>query len=55
MVCQGTIEDKIDKLITEKNALADDILTGSAETLLTEMSNEDLIKLVTLDVNKIQP
>jgi SNF2 family DNA or RNA helicase len=52
MVCQGTIEDKIDQLITEKNTLANDILTGSAETLLTQMSNEDLINLVTLDVNK---
>ncbi|MEE8059605.1 MAG: DEAD/DEAH box helicase [Pseudomonadales bacterium] len=55
MVCQGTIEDKIDQLITDKSALANDILAGSAETLLTELSNEDLIDLVTLDVNKVQP
>ena len=53
MVCQGTIEDKIDQLISDKNALADDILSGSAETLLTEMSNDELINLVTRDVDKI--
>ena len=52
-VCQGTVEEKIDTLITEKTALASDILEG-AETLLTEMNNEELLELVSLDVNKIQ-
>jgi len=53
-VCQGTVEEKIDALITEKSALASDLLEGSAETLLTEMNNEELLELVSLDVNKIQ-
>ena len=53
-VCQGTVEEKIDALITEKTALASDLLEGSAETLLTEMNNEELLELVSLDVNKIQ-
>jgi len=53
-VCQGTVEEKIDALITEKTALASDILKGGAETLLTEMNNQDLLELVSLDVNKIQ-
>ncbi|MCY3767908.1 MAG: DEAD/DEAH box helicase [Gammaproteobacteria bacterium] len=53
MVCQGTVEDKIDRLITEKTALADNLLGGGAETLLTEMGNEELIQLVTLDIDKI--
>jgi non-specific serine/threonine protein kinase len=53
-VCQGTVEEKIDALITEKMALANDLLEGSAETLLTEMNNEALLELVSLDVNKIQ-
>jgi len=35
-------------------ALANDLLEGSAETLLTEMNNEELLELVSLDVNKIQ-
>ena len=53
-VCQGTVEEKIDALITEKMSLAGDILEGGAETLLTEMSNEELLALVSLDVNKAQ-
>ncbi len=53
-VCQGTVEEKIDALITEKTALAGDILEGGAETLLTEMNNRELLELVSLDVNKIQ-
>ena len=53
-VCQGTVEEKIDTLITEKTALASDILEGGAETLLTEMNNEELLELVSLDVNKVQ-
>ncbi len=53
-VCQGTVEEKIDALMVEKMALATDLLEGSAETLLTEMNNEELLELVSLDVNKIQ-
>jgi non-specific serine/threonine protein kinase len=51
-VCQGTIEEKIDALINEKTALATDLLEGSAETLLTEMDNEALLNLVSLDIEK---
>lgn len=53
MVCQGTIEDKIDRMITEKSALSDDILKGGGETILTEMSNDELIEIVSLDVAKV--
>ena len=53
-VCQGTVEEKIDALITEKTALAGEILQGGAEILLTEMNNDELLKLVSLDVNKVQ-
>ena len=53
MVCQGTIEDKIDQMMTEKSALSDDILKGGGETLLTEMSNDELIDIVSLDVDKV--
>ncbi|MEA3409959.1 MAG: DEAD/DEAH box helicase [Pseudomonadota bacterium] len=53
-VCQGTVEEKIDGLIAEKTALASDILEGGAETLLTEMNNEELLELVSLDVNKVR-
>ncbi|MCP3870843.1 MAG: DEAD/DEAH box helicase [Gammaproteobacteria bacterium] len=53
-ICQGTIEEKIDALINEKTALADDLLEGGAETLLTEMDNEALLDLVSLDIDKAQ-
>ena len=51
-VCQGTVEEKIDSLIKDKTALANDLLEGGAETLLTEMDNEALLKLVSLDIDK---
>ena len=40
-VCQGTVEEKIDALISEKTVLANDVLEGGAETLLREMNNDD--------------
>jgi SNF2 family DNA or RNA helicase len=51
-VCRGTVEDRIDKMITQKNQLAGDFLGGGgAEVLLTEMNDDDLLKLVALDLN----
>ena len=51
-VCRGTVEEKIDAMIEEKKALADDILKGGAEMRLTEMNNDEIIQLVSLDINK---
>ncbi len=53
-ICRGTVEEKIDALIAEKTNLADDILKGGAESLLTEMSNAELLKVVALDVDRAQ-
>lgn len=53
-ICQGTIEEKIDALINEKTALANDLLERGTETLLTEMDNEALLDLVSLDIDKAQ-
>ncbi|MDE0519369.1 MAG: C-terminal helicase domain-containing protein, partial [Candidatus Dadabacteria bacterium] len=53
MVCQGTIEDKIDRMIMDKSALSDDILSGGGEAILTEMSNDELIDIVSLDVDRV--
>jgi superfamily II DNA or RNA helicase len=50
-VCRGTVEDKIDQLIESKQQLAGDLLGGGSEMLLTEMKDEDLLKLVALDLN----
>jgi len=50
-VCRGTVEEKIDQLIESKRQLSKDLLEGGAEMLLTEMKDEELLKLVALDIN----
>ena len=49
-VCRGTVEERIDDLIASKQQLSDEILSGGAESRLTEMSNEELISMVSLDM-----
>jgi hypothetical protein len=49
-ICRGTVEDKIDKMIESKQQLAGDFLSGAADMMLTEMKDEDLLKLVALDL-----
>ena len=49
-VCRGTVEDKIDQMIELKQQLAGDFLSGAADTMLTEMKDEELLKLVALDL-----
>ncbi len=50
-VCRGTVEEQIDELIESKRGLARDVLEGGAELLLTEMKDDELLRLVSLDVN----
>jgi non-specific serine/threonine protein kinase len=50
-VCRGTIEERIDELIASKQQLSDEILSGGTESALTEMSNEELISMVSLDLS----
>jgi superfamily II DNA or RNA helicase len=49
-ICRGTVEDKIDQMIESKQQLAGDFLTGGADMVLTEMKDEELLKLVALDL-----
>ncbi len=52
-VTRGTVEERIDDLIREKQDMADALLKGDgAESRLTEMGDEDLLKLVSLDIEK---
>ena len=51
-VCRGTVEEKIDELIESKRRLSDDVLAGGADIQLTEMKDDELLKLVALDLNK---
>jgi SNF2 family DNA or RNA helicase len=45
------VEEKIDELIESKRQLSKGVLEGGAELLLTEMKDEELLKLVRLDIN----
>lgn len=51
-VCRGTIEEKIDALITEKTDLAKGLIEEGAEKRLTEMPDEELLKFVALDIHR---
>jgi non-specific serine/threonine protein kinase len=51
-VCRGTIEEKIDALITEKADLAKGLIEEGAEKRLTEMPDEELLKFVALDIHR---
>jgi hypothetical protein len=50
-VCQGTVEEKIDAMIETKRALSEELLSGSGEIRLTEMKDDELLRLVALDLN----
>jgi non-specific serine/threonine protein kinase len=51
-VCRGTVEEKIDQLIESKRQLSQELLEGGADLLLTELKDDELLKLVALDINK---
>jgi non-specific serine/threonine protein kinase len=51
LVCRGTVEENIDRLIESKQQLSKDLLEGGAELLLTEMKDDELLKLVALDIH----
>jgi len=50
-VCRGTVEEKIDQMIESKRQLSKDLIEGGADLLLTELQDQELLKLVALDLN----
>ena len=50
-VCRGTVEEKIDALIEAKQELSKELLKVETDILLTEMKDEELLKLVALDIH----
>ena len=50
-VCRGTVEERIDELIAAKRGIAQNLLAGGADLLLTEMNDEELLRMVNLDIN----
>ena len=51
-VCKGTVEEKIDALISEKTDLAKGLIEEGAEKRLTEMSDRELLRFVALDIHR---
>ena len=49
LVCEGTVEEKIDALINDKRSLADAVVGTTGEAWLSELSTDDLRDLVVLD------
>ena len=51
LVCRGTVEEKIDALIAGKRDLSRQLLEGTGELRLTELSDAELMNLVALDLD----
>ena len=49
-ICRGTVEERIDEMIESKQDLSDTLLAGGGEIGLTEMSDEALLRVVSLDL-----
>jgi len=50
-VSRGTVEEKIDAMIEEKKQLSEDLLSGSGEINVTELKDDELLRLVSLDIS----
>ncbi|MCB1212678.1 MAG: DEAD/DEAH box helicase, partial [Chlamydiia bacterium] len=51
-ITQGTVEEQIDAMISSKQHLANEILMTEEEVKLTELSDSELIQLVSLDIDR---
>ncbi|MFA5362236.1 MAG: DEAD/DEAH box helicase [Candidatus Omnitrophota bacterium] len=49
-ICRGTLEEKIDALIESKQSMSKEILEGTDSAALTELSNDELLRMVSLDI-----
>jgi non-specific serine/threonine protein kinase len=54
LICQGTIEERIDQMLYTKQELSDDIIKESRGRPLTEMSNDELLSVLSLDLSRIR-
>jgi superfamily II DNA or RNA helicase len=50
LVCRGTLEERIDALIEGKRDLARQVVEGDGGAALTELSDQEILRLVSLDV-----
>lgn len=51
-ICRGTIEEKIDSLLNSKKSLSNEIMGKDNEVVLTELSDVELLNIVTLDIHR---
>ena len=51
-VTTGTLEERINDLIEEKRQMSNEVLADGGETKLTELSDDELLDLVRLDVTR---
>ena len=49
LVCDGTIEEKIDEMLQAKRELSEQVLGSGGEKWLTELSNAELLNVLRLD------
>lgn len=49
LVCEGTIEEKIDALINSKKDLAENVIGGGGENWITELGDKEILNLMRLD------
>ena len=49
-ITTGTIEEKIDRMIQQKTELANSVIGKSGENWITEMSNEEIMNMLRLEV-----
>ncbi len=50
LVCEGTIEERIDTLINSKKELAENVIGGGGENWITELGNKELMDLMRLSI-----
>lgn len=50
LVCEKTIEEKIDQMLKFKKELAENVMGGSGENWITDLSNEELLSALRLDM-----
>jgi len=50
LVCRGTVEERIERVLETKRALGDAVLAAGGEALLSELPNDEVLRLVALDL-----
>jgi len=50
LVCRGTVEERVDAMLEEKRKVARDLVEGGQELPLTELSDDELLRVVALDL-----